>query len=423
MYNISDFGAVADGKTLNTEFIQKAIDVCYENGGGRVTVPAGVFVTGTIYLKSNVELHISHNAVLKASDNLDDYNETNEYPENQEICVGEEWVGKHLIIARKCENVAIIGTGTIDGAGDTYFCSPKPHDRYIWRDGLALAKDKEKLRPGQLICFILSNQITVSDITIRNMPCWGCFFHGCNVVSVKGLKVFNLSYAANTDGIDIDCCKYVTISDCIIDTGDDAIAIRCDSKRLGVEAQACEFIAVSNCVLGSSSSVFRIGVGVGEIRHIRISDIVITRGGAGATIQTSFNGNGAADISDINISNVSAVNVSFPFEIYSEVGSIRHLTLQNMRFEAIAAAKVFCNHDESMENVLLKEIDIFIKPETTELTDENIERRGRSMLSLSNVKGARLNNVRIFSQDSTTWRDKAEIVGCDDISIENCLIE
>lgn len=56
MYNISDFGAVADGKTLNTEFIQKAIDVCYENGGGRVTVPAGVFVTGTIYLKSNVEL-------------------------------------------------------------------------------------------------------------------------------------------------------------------------------------------------------------------------------------------------------------------------------------------------------------------------------------------------------------------------------
>ena len=67
--------------------------------------------------------------------------------------------------------------------------------------------------------------------------------------------------------------------------------------------------------------------------------------------------------------------------------------------------------------------DIFIKPETTELTDENIERRGRSMLNLSNVKGARLNNVRIFSQDSTTWRDKAEIVGCDDISIENCLIE
>jgi len=93
--NILTTGAVADGITLNTESIQKAIDLCAENGGGSVEVPAGTFLTGTIWLKSHVELYLSQGAVLKASSNMDDYNELDAYPQNYSW-LPEEWVGKHL---------------------------------------------------------------------------------------------------------------------------------------------------------------------------------------------------------------------------------------------------------------------------------------------------------------------------------------
>ena len=107
MYKITDYGAVADGVTLCTQNIQTAIDVCAAAGGGRVTVPAGTFVTGTIWLKSNVELHLSHGAVLKASENLADYNEPDAYEQNFSY-PPEEWVGKHLILAVEVENTSEI---------------------------------------------------------------------------------------------------------------------------------------------------------------------------------------------------------------------------------------------------------------------------------------------------------------------------
>ena len=106
--NILTTGAMADGVTLNTESIQKAIDLCAENGGGRVEVPAGTFVTGTIWLKSHVELYLEQGAVLKASTNMDDYNELDAYPQNYSW-LPEEWVGKHLIITVGQTDVAIAG--------------------------------------------------------------------------------------------------------------------------------------------------------------------------------------------------------------------------------------------------------------------------------------------------------------------------
>ena len=118
--NILTTGAVADGITLNTESIQKAIDLCAENGGGRVEVPAGTFLTGTIWLKSHVELYLSQGAVLKASSNMDDYNELDAYPQNYSW-LPEQWVGKHLIIAVGQTDIAISGHGTIDGSANHFF--------------------------------------------------------------------------------------------------------------------------------------------------------------------------------------------------------------------------------------------------------------------------------------------------------------
>ena len=113
--DITDRGAVPGGKVLCTAEIQRAIDDCNASGGGRVTVPPGVFLTGTIWLRDNVELHLEHGSVLKASADMNDYNALDAYPQNYG-CDAEMWVGKHLIIAHETTGTAITGTGTLMGA-------------------------------------------------------------------------------------------------------------------------------------------------------------------------------------------------------------------------------------------------------------------------------------------------------------------
>ena len=147
--SILDFGAVSDGKTLNTAAIQSAIDSVSEAGGGRVIIPTGTFLTGTVYLKDHVEIHLEMGAVLKASCDLNDYNPLDAYPENSSS-QKEEWTGRHLIICYHKKDVAITGCGTIDGSGDFFYEEPKRSKsfNYIWGYGIAKAKDKEKMRPG-----------------------------------------------------------------------------------------------------------------------------------------------------------------------------------------------------------------------------------------------------------------------------------
>ena len=113
--NIIDYGAVNDGVTLCTEQIQAAIDACYLSGGGRVAVPPGCYRIGTIWLKSHVELHLEHGSTIIGSDNLDDYNALDAYEQNFSVKESENWVGKHMIIAHECVNVAVTGTGTLNG--------------------------------------------------------------------------------------------------------------------------------------------------------------------------------------------------------------------------------------------------------------------------------------------------------------------
>ena len=112
--NILDYGAIGDGKTLSTSALQSAIDACAASGGGRVTVPAGRYKIGTIWLRSRVELHLEMGAELFASENYDDYNATEAYEQNFDG-FSEGWTGKHLIIAHEVEDCAITGFGTVNG--------------------------------------------------------------------------------------------------------------------------------------------------------------------------------------------------------------------------------------------------------------------------------------------------------------------
>ena len=173
--NVLDFGAIPGGEALCTSAIQGAIDACAASGGGRVVVPAGKYKIGSIWLRSRVELHLEMGAELIASENYDDYNKTEDYEQNFDV-LAEGWVGKHLIIAHEIENCAITGLGTVNGNlhAFVYRVDSACDKVYGWCHGRSELRNKEKMRPGQLVCFIESKHIKVLDITIKDSPCWSC---------------------------------------------------------------------------------------------------------------------------------------------------------------------------------------------------------------------------------------------------------
>lgn len=423
MYNILDFGAPTDGATLCTDSIQKAIDACHANGGGRVVIPTGTFVSGSVYLKDNVELHLERGALLKASPDMDDYNPDDAYPQNFGS-VNEKWRAKHLIIAVEKKNVAITGFGEINGNGEAFFEECHETDfygKYAWRDGVANCKDKEVMRPGQLICFVECEHVTLEDITVRDATCWCCFFHGCEHVRIRGICVYNPSYWLNTDGIDIDCCRYVTVSDCIILTGDDSFAIRCDSQKLK-NPKPCEFITITNCVCSASASGIRVGVGVGQIRHVRVSNMVFKRAGAVFNLQTSYNRFGEAFIEDVNFSNVTAVDVCFPWRFNGSEGEIKDVTIENYRVHCLGYGRVTALGDCNMENINFRNVDIFYRAEERELTADILKYRGVNLLEVENAKNVTFDGVNIFVDEKArpTWENDFADKNSTGTVIKNC---
>lgn len=417
-YSVIKFGADPTGHILSTTAIQAAIDTCACEGGGRVAIPAGIFLIGTLWLKSNVELHLCHGALLKASTDLADYNEEDAYPQNFRSA-SEEWNGKHLIIAHECANVAITGTGTIDGSGAEFFAAPIPWGYYTWWEGLALAKDKKNLRPGQLLAIIECNNVMIQDVTLRNATCWSCFLHGCSYVQIRGIKVFNPRTAANTDGIDIDTCSHVTVSDCIIDTGDDAIALRCDGDRVLHRAPVCEFISISNCVLSSTSSVFRIGVGNGTLRHIRVSNITMGCGAVGIFFMGSWTPGKFTHIQDVHFSNISADNLSVPFNIHGIPGAnFNEISIEDYTARCCAMAAICASASGWMKNIRLQNIFLTYLDKPIPLTAENLEERGNHFLYCSNVAQLQMSNVHIDSSQITPalWDDPILIENCSDLT-------
>ncbi len=354
--DICDFGAVGDGETKNTDAIQSAVNQCHANGGGRVIVPPGIFLTGTVFLKSNVELYLCHASVLKASPDLADYNQTDCFAQNN-ILSTDNVTGAHLIIAHEVVNVAITGSGMIDGNSPAFFDSQEDDC------GCYVIKDQ---RPGQMLFFCESETIRLADITLKNAPYWACFLHGCENVFVRGMKINSLRKTKNGDGIDIDCCRNVTVSDCIISCGDDCITLRGANRHLKNKSRHCENVTVTNCVLNSPCNALRIGVGEGTIRNCIFSNIVIENGRTGVNIVSKYSRQD--ERSGVTISNIKFMNFIMdtiqPFYIVS--GWDATVTIENIYFSGITAtaSKTSCIHGNtnvSLKNLHFENVDIEVR--------------------------------------------------------------
>ena len=228
LYDVRDYGAKPDGKTLCTTSIQKAVDACSQSGGGTVYLPPGTFLSGTIYFKTGVNLRLAAGCTLLGSTDLKDYPPTvqafRSYTDN--------YTDKSLIYGENIERIAITGEGRIDGQGASF-------------------EGPYKVRP-YMIRFIQCRNVTVKDVTIKDSPMWVQHFLACDDVRITGITVRSL-VNHNNDGIDIDSCRRVVISDCNINSGDDAIVLKSTSARV------CRDVVISNCVLSSRCNALKMG--------------------------------------------------------------------------------------------------------------------------------------------------------------------
>lgn len=184
VYDVTDYGAKGDSLTLNTEYIQKAIDDAAAGGGGVVYIPNGTFISGTIFLKSNVTLHLAEGATLLGSPRIEDYTE---------LTWGHNVDRQpyHLVCAIDQQNVAIEGRGTIDGNGRHFWQSEPPlHPQWI------LPKEK-KVSP--LIEIVRCRNTTIRDVNIKTGGGWNLHVFDCDLVKVQGVNIVNNIFSPNSD--------------------------------------------------------------------------------------------------------------------------------------------------------------------------------------------------------------------------------
>jgi hypothetical protein len=371
-FNVRDFGAKGDGNILDTGAIQTAVLAANKAGGGTVTFPPGIYVTGTIELLSNVTLDIQRGATLKGSTNVADYRAISDFGFGRNYGVNYTGEGFKIgmIVAQDAENIAITGGGTIDGNGDSFFDFNKPHysmdfDSKFTRQGntfmdatLRTADGpvdmKPDGRPGTMIVFSRTKNVLFRDITLKDAPNWTVHIADTQRGVFTGVHIVNNSLLPNNDGVDCIGCKDVHFSDCDIVTGDDDFAI-----------VNSEDVTITNCSLTSRSSAIRIentkysvftsltihtnrGIGIyergkGKTSNLLFSDILIDTQlytghwwGKGEPIYIAITAPDAnGDIGEVH--DVKFVNISGEADsgivLYGSAGAeIRDLTFDNVQF-------------------------------------------------------------------------------------------
>ena len=278
---ITDYGAKPGGETDNTKAITAAIEACYKAGGGRVVVPDGIWLTGPVHFKSNVNLYLEENAVLSFSDNPKDY-----LP-----AVMTSWEGLEcynyspLLYAFECENVAISGKGTLQpkmGTWKVWFKRPQPHLEALKElytkastgvpvEERQMAVGENNLRP-HLIHFNRCKNIQLEGFRIRESPFWTIHIYMCDGGVVRNLDV--RAHGHNNDGIDFEMSRNFLVEDCSFDQGDDAVVIKAgrnqDAWRLNTP---CENIVIRNCRILKGHTLLGIGSEIsGGIRNIYMHD-------------------------------------------------------------------------------------------------------------------------------------------------------
>ena len=351
-YNILDFGAKHDGKTLCTQAIQNAVDQCAEIGGGTVYFPAGTWLTGTIYLENNITLLLDSGCLLLGSKEKKDYGR----PHKLNGTEGETFSYWAIIAGKNLKNIGICGRGTIDGQGSNFKYKNGPRPKNIYLENCS--------------------DVLIEGINMRSAGSWMQHYRRCDRLTIRDISVFNhVSY--NNDGLNIDSCKDVIITGCRVDSDDDAIVLK------SLTLNPCENITISDCIVSSHCNSIKMGTeSGGGFQNINVTNCTICsprystviygrqRGLAGVALEIVDGGT----LDRVAISNLTIKGVTVPIfmrlgnraRLYEkdqskpDIGKFRNVIISNII--ATDCSQIGCSitglPGHNIENVILNNIHL-----------------------------------------------------------------
>jgi len=396
-YSITDFGAVGDSLTNCHAAIRQAIQRCNAEGGGRVIVPAGVYLcNGPIHLKSNVNLHLTAGARIVFSANPDDYLPV----------VLTKWEGVELfnysplIYAYQATNIAITGSGVLDGRATNGFATWKPKQqesqkllRDLGNQGMPIHERVfgrgHYLRPSMIQPYSCKN-VLIEGVTIIDSPFWVIHPTFCTNVTIRGVQV--KSWNANNDGCDPDGCVNVLIEKCVFNTGDDAVAIKSgrdqDGWRVG---QATENVIIRKCVMNSKTNGLCIGSEMsGSVRNVFWENCQMGETSSALYFKSNFDRGGVIEsvwARDITVRRANYAVIRFESNYKNEQNNFhppkfRKFVIEDIRCQQSDAYGIYAvgTPESKLEDVLLKNV---------------IVEKAQKPLQIYQASDFRLVNVRI----------------------------
>ncbi len=438
VYDVRDYGAKADGKTLCTKSIQAAINKCAADGGGTVYLPPGKWLSGTVYMRDYVTVLLDSGSTLLGSRDPNDYARPHTPPSKDSLVAakadavaeqGRSFSYWSLIAGAGLQRVAIRGRGTIDGQGSAF-------------------RFKDRNRPKGIY---LENcrDVLVEGLKMRNAGSWMQHYRNCDRLTIRGITVFNHA-AYNNDGLNIDSCRDVCISGCMVDSDDDAIVLK------SLSLKPCENVTIVNCVISSHCNAIKMGTeSGGGFRNITITNCTICspryskvtygrqRGLAGLALEIVDGG----ILDRVAISNIVMKGVSVPIfmrlgnrarqydkdEPKPGVGTLRNVVINNI--VATETSNIGCSitglPGHPVENVSLSNIKLSFegggtKKDASKEVPEKAESYPESTMFgvlpaygfyCRHVRGLTFTNVQL----QTTTSDQRHAVVCEDV--EDVLID
>jgi polygalacturonase len=351
-YVITDYGAVADGTTNNAWAIQRTIDACAANGGGRVVIPSAsdAFMSGKIFLRSKIELHLEAGARLLCSPEFEDLLSQND----------KYSLKQGFLCANGATDISITGSGTLDGNGRSYVAERLPQIYVMKRN-----------RPRTLV-FLGCSRIRVTGITVRDGAEWTLCFCGCEDLAIDGISLYNDLKLPNSDGISLDHSRNVRVTNCHVEAGDDAIVLK--TTRMADPYGPTENVTVSDCTLKSTSSALVIGCEISApVRHIVFDSCTISSSHRGLAINLSFE----SDVEDILFSNMTietrifddrwwgrgeAIYVkALPWTDHDKVGRIHNVRFQNIEARSENGVLVWGQSPDRIEDIAFDNVRLTLE--------------------------------------------------------------
>lgn len=391
-HSIVDFGALGDGTTMNTAAIQKAIDQIAADGGGTLVIPEGVFLSGAIFLKPGVNLHLDRGAVLKGSTDV------NDYPMRRTRVEGhfQDWLPA-LVNASESDNLRIDGEGTLDGSGTPFYAAYRSA-----RKQSKATKNLDVPRP-RLIYIEKSNNVTIAGIHLLNSGFWNVHLYHSQHVTVDGLTIDAAAGSPSTDGVDIDSCQWVEVKNTTISNNDDCICLK-GSKGVNAsqnkDSPPVEHIRVSNCTIEMGASILTCGSEATIVRDVTIDHckVVGPHTHAVAALRLKLRTDTPQLYEDIHLSDITldsqgVVITVAPWSQYEDlkgqpkpVHTVRDISISNVTGTCRSFGSIRPNPGDTIENITLENIDL-----TLTASD--------GMPNFNGVRGLVVKNVKLNGAD------------------------